>query len=280
VLSLSHIIGGHRAASILPLYTHTTCPTKLLRHDFIFIYPFVIMNKKIIMGTLIVFICVLFVLCSGCTSKQEGTLPPATQTPEAIKTPATAVTPIPTPSNISAVPPVGTLLPPGDLLNHEGTVDPDAAFNMFFLKSQAEIINKTNSLIEAMVPGTMSVQVGYSPSVVYVRAEDLGHTTEKYYDQALGMKANTQENELKRVAYLQFLHSAKSSAYHIADAAEAESYGDYPGALATASVAKFDLKDIEVNPDLPPTIPYKLLDVFLNDYIGRLRDKVIASGVK
>ena len=85
---------------------------------------------------------------------------------------------------------------------------------------------------------------------------------------------------LKRVAYLQFLYAAKSSAYHIADAANAESYGNYPVALATASQAKSDLKDIEINADLPPTIPYNLLDVFLNEYIGRLRDKVIASGAK
>gem|GEM_PF-2499459 len=254
--------------------------TKPLRYFFIFIYPFLIMNKKIITGTFIFFICVLFVVCSGCTSKQEGTLPPATQTPEAIKTPAAVMTPIPTPSNISPVPAAGTPQPPGDLLNRGGPVDPDAAYNMFFLKSQAEIINKTNSLLEAMVPGTMSVQAVYSPSIVYVRAEDLGHTTEKYYDQLLGMKANTQENEIKRVAYLQFLYAAKSSAYHIADAANAESYGNYPVALAAASQAKFDLKDIEVNPDLPPTIPYNLLDIFLNEYIGRLQDKVIASGIK
>jgi hypothetical protein len=255
-------------------------PTKPLRHFFIFIYPFLIMNKKFIAGSLIFFICVLLVVCSGCTSKQEGTLPPATQTPEAVKTPAAMMTPIPTPSNISPVPAAGTPKPPGDLLNRDGNVDPDAAYNMVFLKSQAEIINKTNLLLEAMVPGTMSVQAVYSPSIVYVRAEDLGHTTEKYYDQLLDMKANTQENEIKRVAYLRFLYAAKSSAYHIADAAEAESYGNYRIALATADQAKSDLKDIEANPDLPPTIPYNLLDVFLNEYIGRLQDKVIASGVK
>ena len=136
------------------------------------------------MGTLIVVICVLFVVGSGCTSKQEGTLPPATQTPPATETPTAEVTPITTPSNISAVSAVDTLLPPDDLLDREGTADQDIAFNVFFLKSQAEIVNKTNSLLEAMVPGSMTVQAVYSPSIVYVRAEDLGFTAEKYYDRA------------------------------------------------------------------------------------------------
>jgi len=238
------------------------------------------MNQKILMGTLIVVICVLFVVGSGCTSKQEGTLPPATQTPAATETPTAEVTPITTPSDISPVPAVGTLLPPDDLSHREGTGDQDTAFNVFFLKSQAEIVNKTNSLLEAMVPGTMTVQAVYSPSIVYVRAEDLGYTTENYYDRVLNMEVDTPENEIKRVAYLQFLYSAKSSAYHIADAAEAESYGDYRTALVMATEAKFDLQNIEVNPDLPPTIPYNLLDVFLNEYIGGLRDKVVASEIK
>lgn len=228
------------------------------------------------MGIFIVIICVLFVVCSGCTSKQEGTLPPATQTPHATEIPTAVVKPITTPSNISAVPTVGTLLPPDDLIYHEGTGDRDIAFNVLFLKSQSEIVNKTNDLIEAMVLGTQLVQVGYSPSMVYVRAEDLGYTTENYYDQLLKMKVSTPENEMKRVAYLQFLHSAKSSAYHIADAAEAESFGDYENALSMATAAKFDLQNIEVDPDLPPTIPVNLLDVFLNDYIGRMQEKVTA----
>ena len=238
------------------------------------------MNQKIVMGTFIAIICVLFVLCSGCTSKQEGTLPPATQTPGATITPTDEVTTVTTPSSTSPVPTANTPLLQDDLLNREGTGDQDTAFNLFFLKSQAEIINKTNDLLEAMVPGTMTVQAVYSPSLVYVRAEDLGYTTENYYDRVLEMKVYTPENEMKRVAYLQFLYSAKSSAFHIADAAEAESYGNYRDALVMASAAKLDLQNIEADPDLPPTLPYNLLDVFLNEYIGRLRDKEIASEIK
>jgi hypothetical protein len=234
------------------------------------------MKQKILMGTFIVLICVLFVVFSGCTSKQEGTLPPATQTPVATGIPTAVVTPIPTPSDISAVPAVGALLPPEDLVYREGTGDRDIAFNILFLKSQSEIVNKTNDLIEAMVPGSMAVQAVYSPSIVYVRAEDLGFTAEKYYDQLLKMKTSSPENEMKRIGYLQFLNSAKSSAYHIADAAEAESFGDYENALSMATAAKSDLQNIEVEPDSPPTIPVNLLDVFLNEYIGRMKDKVTA----
>jgi len=154
----------------------------------------------------------LFIVCSGCTSKQEGTPPPATQTLETTETHTAVVTPITTPSNISSGPEAGTQLPHVDSLSHQGIGDQDTAFNVFFVKSQAEIVNKTNSLLEALVPGTMTVQAVYSPSLVYVRAEDLGFRTEKYYDQVL--KTNTPETELKRIAYLQFLNSVKSSAYH------------------------------------------------------------------
>jgi hypothetical protein len=247
-----------------------------LRHDFMSQNKFFGMNQKILMGIFIVTLCVLFVVCSGCTSRQEGTLPPDTQTPGAFQTPTAGVTPMPTPSSISTSPAVSTQLPS----DREGTGDQDTAFTLFFLKSQAEIINKTNLLLEAMVPGTMTVQAVYSPSLVYVRAEDLGYTTENYYDQLLDMKIGTPENEMKRVAYLQFLYSAKSSAYHIADAAEAESYGDYRNALVMATAAKLDLQNIEADPDMSPTIPYNLLDVFLNEYIGSLRDKVISSEIK
>jgi len=231
-------------------------------------------------GTFMVIICVLFVVCSGCTSKQEGTPPLATQTPQATETHTAVVTPITTPSNISSVPEADTPLPHDDSLSHEGTGDQDTAFNVLFVNSQAEIVNKTNSLVEAMAPGSMTVQAVYSPSVVYVRAKDLGFTTEKYYDLVLNIKTNTQETELKRIAYLEFLYSAKSSAYHIADAAEAESFGDYRTALEMAAAAKFDLQNIKADPDLPPTIPSNLLDIFLNEYIGRMRDKVIASEIK
>jgi hypothetical protein len=166
------------------------------------------------------------------------------------------------------------------MADRDGSSDHGSAFNVFFVKSQAEIINKTNDLVEAMVPGSMTVQAVYSPSVVYIKAEDLGFTIEKYYDMVLNFKTNTPEDETNRIAYLQFLSSAKSPANRIADAAEAESFGDYQNALAMATAAKVDLRNIKVDPDLPPTIPYNLLDVFLNEYIGRLRDKVSAIETK
>jgi len=228
------------------------------------------------MGTLIVVICVLFVVGSGCTSKQEGTPVPATQTPPVTETQTGIVTPLTTPSTEPEVTASEIIPTRDDLSGHDGSSDQDIAFRVFFVKSQAEIVNKTNSLLETMVPGTMTVQAVYSPSMVYVRAEDLGFTAEKYYDQLLKMKTSSPENEMNRIVYLQFLNSVKSSAYHIADAAQAESFGDYENALSMATAAKFDLQDIEVDPDLPPTIPVNLLDVFLNEYIGRMQDKVTA----
>ena len=82
-----------------------------------------------------------------------------------------------------------------------------------------------------MVSGTTGSQLAYSPTVIYLRAEDLGYTSENYYNQMLTIRADTPENEAKRVTYIQFLYAATPSAYDIADAAEAESFGDYQNAL-------------------------------------------------
>jgi hypothetical protein len=49
-----------------------------------------------------------------------------------------------------------------------------------------------------------------------------------YYDLVLAIKANTPpEDETKRIACLQFLYPARYAAYLIANAAEAESSGDF-----------------------------------------------------
>jgi hypothetical protein len=161
------------------------------------------------------------------------------------------------------------------LLDRDGTLASDAAFNIFFVKSTTEIVNKTTSVVQAMVPGSLSVQAVYSPAILYLEAKDLGHTIERDYDLTLNMKTNTPETEEKRIAYLQFLYMAKSGANHIADAAEAESFGDYSTALAMSTAARIDLRDIKVDPDLPPTVPIKTLNIFLAEYIGRVQEKVI-----
>jgi hypothetical protein len=69
------------------------------------------------------------------------------------------------------------------------------------------------------------------------------------------LKTNTTtlEKEARRIAFIQFLYSAKNAAYHIADAAEAERFGDYQNALSCLQTAKGDLRNIEVNAALPPT---------------------------
>jgi hypothetical protein len=232
------------------------------------------MHQKILNGTFLALICVLFIVCSGCTSVREGTPVSATHTPvtTALTTVATPVTTLVIRSDIAVV---GTLPPRDGVLDGDGTFVRDAAFNAIFMNSSAVIVNKTVLVIQAMVPGTTSLQPVYSPSVLYLRAEDLEYTTGQYYDQIITMKADTPENEAKRIAYLQFLYPARNAAGHIADAAEAESYGNYENALEMATLAKGDLQNIEENPALPPTTPYNTLNVFLNEYIGRMQDKVI-----
>jgi hypothetical protein len=131
-------------------------------------------------------------------------------------------------------------------------LDRDAELDVIFVKSAEEIVNKTELVIKAMAPGTSAAGLTYSASVLYLRAEDLGFTTEKYYDQLLNMEATTPENEAKRIAYVQFLYSARNAAYHLADAAEAESLGGYKNALNEAVAAKGYLQIIERNPDVPP----------------------------
>jgi hypothetical protein len=233
------------------------------------------MRQKILIGTLFGFFCILFVFGAGCTSLKEGTPVPnaptsaATATQTVVETP---VTPIPPSSKV-----IAAEMPQADTtpLDHDGTLASDAAFNIFFVKSTNEIVNKTTSVIQAMVPGSLSVQAVYSPAVLYLEAEDLGHTIERDYDLTLKMKTNTPQTEEKRIAYLHFLYLAKNGANHIADAAAAESNGDYSTALAMSKAARIDLRDVKVDPDVPPTVPYNTLNIFLTEYIGRVNDKVI-----
>jgi len=233
------------------------------------------MRQKVLIGILLGIFCILFVLGAGCTSLKGGAPVPTTP----ISAPVTTQTVVETP--VTAIPTSSKVIaaekpqPDTTLADHDGTSASDAAFNIFYVKSTNEIVNKTTSVIQAMVPSSMSVQAVYSPAVLYLEAEDLGHTIERDYDLALKMKTNTPQTEEKRIAYLHFLYLAKNGAYHIADAAEAESSGDYSTALAMSKAARIDLREVKVDPDLPPTIPFNTLNIFLTEYIGRVNDKVI-----
>jgi hypothetical protein len=233
------------------------------------------MRQKVLIGILLGIFCILFVVGAGCTSLKEGTPVPTTPTSEPVTTQTVVETPVTAIPTISKVIAAEKPQPDTTLVDHDGTSASDAAFNIFYVKSTNEIVNKTTSVIQAMVPGSMSVQAVYSPAVLYLEAKDLGHTIERDYDLTLNMKTNTPETEEKRIAYLHFLYSAKNGAYHIADAAEAESSGDYSTALAMSTAARIDLREVKVDPDLPPTIPFNTLNIFLTEYIGRVYDKVI-----
>jgi hypothetical protein len=233
------------------------------------------MRQKVLIGTLLGIFCILFVLGAGCTSLKEGTPVPAAPTSAPVTTQTVVETPVTTIPTISTVIAVEKPQPDTTLVDHDGTLASDAAFNIFFVKSTTEIVNKTTSVVEAMVPSSMSLTAAYSPAILYLEAKDLGHTIERDYDLALKMKTNSPETEQKRIAYLQFLYIAKSGANNIADAAEAESNGDYSTALAMSKAARIDLREVKVDPDLPPTIPFNTLNIFLTEYIGRVNDKVI-----
>ena len=233
------------------------------------------MRQKVLIGILLGIFCILFVLGAGCTSLKEGTPVPPAPTLAANGTQTVVETPLTTLPISSKVIAAEMQQSNTTLLDRDGTSASDAAFNIFFVKSTNEIVNKTTSVIQAMVPGSMSVQAVYSPAILYLEAKDLGHTIERDYDLTLNMKTNTPETEEKRIAYLQFLYMAKSGANHIADAAEAESFGDYSNALAMSTAARIDLRDIKVDPDLPPTVPIKTLNIFLSEYIGRVQEKVV-----
>jgi len=233
------------------------------------------MRQKVLIGILLGIFCILFVLGTGCTSVKEGTPVPTTPVSAATASQTiveTQATPIPTISKaIAAEMPQSKTT----LIDHDKTSASDAAFNIFFVKSTVEIVNNTGDVINAMVPASLSVQAVYSPAILYLEAKDLGHMIERDYDQTLNMKTNSPETEQKRIAYLHFLYLAKNGANHIADAAEAESNGDYSTALAMSKAARIDLRDVKVDPDLPPTVPFNTLNIFLTEYIGRVNDKVI-----
>jgi hypothetical protein len=233
------------------------------------------MHKRSLTRTIVVIICIVFIFCAGCFSTKEITPVPVTQTSVPNETHSVVVTPVTTPPVRSEVTAVGTFQSRDEIVYRNGTSARDAEFEVLFAKSSGEIINKTGLVLEAMIPGSVSVQLVYSPAVLYLRAEDLGFTIEDTYNQMLKTNTTSPENEARRIAYIQFLYSARNAAYHIADAAEAESFGDYQNALAYLQTAKGDLRSIKVNPALPPTSPYNTLNVFLSEYIGRMQDKVV-----
>ncbi len=234
------------------------------------------MHRKCTVLAFVAFIWILFVVCAGCTSIKEGTRDPASQSPAVTETYSVVVTPVSTVPVRTEITAVITQLPQVEMTDSEIPPERDAEFNTMYMKSTGKIVNKTVLVIEAMAPGSVaSAQLVYSPAMLYLRAEDLGFTIDNDYEQFLTLKTSTPENEAKRIAYLQFLFPAKNAAYHIADAAEAESFGDYQTALSMATVAKGDLQNIRPNPDLPPITPYNTLNIFLSEYIGRLNDEVV-----
>ena len=87
-------------------------------------------------------------------------------------------------------------------MDRGGTSASDAAFNIFFVKSTAEIVNKTGHRYSRHGSGILSVQAVYSPAILYLEAKDLGHTIERDYDLALNLKTNSPKTQQKRIAYL------------------------------------------------------------------------------
>ena len=233
------------------------------------------MSHRILTGALAGIICVLFILCAGCTTVQDGAPVPGTQTPAATETPAVAATPIITPTIRPDLTPVGMPAPRDTALDQYSPSVRDAAFNALLVKSLDEIANKTDLVIFQMSQSETMTKLGYSPARLFLAADDLGYTTEMYYDQVLKTEAYTMENENKRVEYVQFLYSAKNAANHITDAAEAEALGDYQGALLMAMAAKADLAGIEYGPDLPISSRFNRLNVYLSEFIGRMQDNIV-----
>jgi hypothetical protein len=218
---------------------------------------------------------VLFIVGAGCVSTREGAPVPGTQTPAVTGTQTPVATPVPTQAVMPEVTAAGMPISRDEALGGDGTLVRDVAFNALLAKSAEEIANKTDLVIFEMSQSETLTKMGYSSARLFLASEDLGDTTESYYDQMLKTRASTMENENKRIAYIQFLYLAKNAAYHIADAAEAESFGNYQIALVMGAAAKDDLAGMEKGSDLPVMSRYNRLNVYLAEFIGRMQDNVI-----
>lgn len=233
------------------------------------------MPQKVLISTVLAIICVLFIVSAGCVSTREGAPAPGTQTPAVTGTQTLVATPVPTQSVMPQVTAAGTPIPRDEALARDGTLARDAAFNALLAKSAEEIANKTDLVIFEMSQSETLLKGGYSSARLFLAADDLGYTTESYYDLLLKTKAGTIENENKRIEYIQFLYLAKNAANHIADAAEAESFGDYQDALVMAVAAKANLAQMEKGADLPIASRFNRLNVYLSTFIGRMQDNLI-----
>ena len=233
------------------------------------------MPQKVLIWTVAVIICVLFIVSAGCVSTKEGTPAPGTQTPAVTGTQTQVATPVPTQAVMPQVTAAGSPIPRDEALDRDGTSTRDAAFNDLLLKSAGEIANKTDLVILQMSQAGTASQAGYSPARLFLASNDLGYTAERYYDQLLKTQASTFENENKRIAYIQYLYLEKNAANHIADAAEAEAFGDYQTALVMALAAKADLMGMETGPVQIISSRNVLLNVYLAEFIGRMRDNLV-----
>jgi hypothetical protein len=115
----------------------------------------------------------------------------------------------------------------------------------------------------------------YSPATLRQAALGMKDTADKYQSSLLTLKdfQNT-ETEIKRNEYLGYLSGLSSAGSSIAEAAAAESMGQYALAMNYAERAETSLERIDGIPDPGSAHEIQVMKVNLDDYARIMREKL------
>jgi hypothetical protein len=115
----------------------------------------------------------------------------------------------------------------------------------------------------------------YSPATLRQAALEMKNTADKYQSSLLTLKdfQNT-ETEIQRNNYLGYLSGLSSAGSSIAEAAAAESTGQYALAKNYAERAETSLERIDAIPDTASAHEIQVMRVQLDDYARIMREKL------
>ncbi|MDD1714044.1 MAG: hypothetical protein LUQ61_02145 [Methanoregulaceae archaeon] len=175
-------------------------------------------------------------------------------------------------SGCSAPLPTGGSRPAGGTTGPAGS---DSVYLTMHDQSAKELLGMMR-VVNSRFP-TAAVNSGqvYSPATLRQAALDMKNAADKYQSSLLALKdfQNT-ETEIKRNEYLGYITGLSAAGSSIAEAAAAESTGQYALAMNYAERAETRLERIDAIPDPASAHEIQVMRVQLDDYARIMREKL------
>lgn len=169
-------------------------------------------------------------------------------------------------------------LSPGGLRPAEGTTRPsgsDAEFVSVYDQSSKELLEEMRIVNSRFQSAAVNAGQVYSPATLRQAALDMKETADSYHASLLALEDfSSRETEIRRNDYLGYLSELSFSGSSIAEAAAAESTGQYALAVNYAGLAGTSLDRIEGIPNQELQHEIEVMKVQLEDYAWILREKL------